>query len=104
MGMESLLPMGISLLTSAAKSGGGGGGGQPQPAAPPQLPPLPPTQRMPMPGSLTGMEGQGGQPSILDILGPMGVGIGGGALGGAMGGGMPNDLLSLFGGGGLNGR
>lgn len=98
MGMESLLPMGISLLGALGKGAGGGGGQQQPAAAPPPIPPLPPTQRMPMPGSLTGgsaMDNLGGgmSPSIFDMLGPMG-------------GGQrrpQDDLLSLLS-GGLNGR
>lgn len=96
MGIESLLPMGLSVLGSLAKSGAGGGGQQQQPpAAPPPIPPLPPTQRMPMPGSLTG-----GSPSILDMLGQMGGGMDGGS---AVGGMRPDDLISLLS-GGMNGR
>lgn len=98
MGIESLLPMGISLLGALGKgAAGGGGGGQQQPAAAaPQLPPLPPSPRLPMPmnaGMLDQMQG-GNSPSMLDMTGPMG------------GGGMgihPNDLLSLLS-GGFNGR
>lgn len=67
MGIESLLPMGISLIASAAKAGAGGGGGnQPPPPPAPSFPTQQPFMtNHPLTSPNSGMQ----SPSMLDPFG-----------------------------------
>lgn len=65
MGIESLLPMGISLIASAAKAGAGGGGNQPPPPAPSFPTQQPFMTNHPLTSPNSGMQ----SPSMLDPFG-----------------------------------